>query len=106
MWQGLRLRSHINLLRLLNEPFGCRLSAFAELGYNIRFNCNSNQRTMDKTPKNAGETISATPSIDLLTQRLGTAPAPRMLTEYENELLRRSAHEIYKVTAEVLRRKE
>ncbi len=56
---------------------------------------------MGKTLSNGGEKISATPSIDLLNRKLGTSPAPRMLTEYENELLRRSAHEISKVTIEV-----
>ena len=61
---------------------------------------------MDKDSKNGGESISATPSIDLLNQRLGTLRAPRMLTEYESELLRRSALEIFAVTTEVLRRKE
>lgn len=61
---------------------------------------------MDKPLSNGGEATSATPSIDLLSRKLGTSPAPRMLTEYENELLRRSAHEISRVTIEVLRRKD
>lgn len=61
---------------------------------------------MDKPLSDGDETTSATPSIDLLNRKLGTSPAPRMLTEYENELLRRSAHEISRVTIEVLRRKD
>ena len=61
---------------------------------------------MDKPLSNDGKTTSATPSIDLLNRKLGNSPAPRMLTEYENELLRRSAHEISRVTIEVLRRKD
>ena len=55
---------------------------------------------------NRDETTSATPSIDLLHQKIGYSPAPRMLTEYENELMRQSAHEIVRVVEEVLRRKD
>ena len=61
---------------------------------------------MDKPLIDDGKATSATPSIDLLNRELGNSPAPRMLTEYENELLRRSAHEISRVTIEVLRRKD
>ena len=61
---------------------------------------------MTKTPKNMNSEISATPSVDLLNRKLGTSPTPRVLTEYEDELLRRSTHEISAVTIKVLRRKE
>ena len=50
------------------------------------------------------EDIPATPSMDLLNRKLGPSPTPRVLTEYEDELLRRAAHEISRVTTEVLRR--
>ncbi len=61
---------------------------------------------MAKNSNNGGKTTSATPSIDTLNRKLGTSPTPRVLTEYEDELLRRSAHEISKVTIEVLRHKD
>ena len=48
--------------------------------------------------------IPATPSIDLLNRKLGKSPTPRMLTKYENELLRRAAHEISAFTIKDLRR--
>lgn len=61
---------------------------------------------MAKALSNGGKTTSDTPSIDLLNRKLGTSPAPRMLTAYEDELLRKSAHEISSVTIKVLRRKD
>lgn len=61
---------------------------------------------MDKPSNDGGETMSATPAINLLNRKIGNSPAPRMLTDYENELMRRSAKEISKVTIEVLRRKD
>ncbi len=61
---------------------------------------------MPKAPKSMGDDISATPSVDLLNRKLGTSPTPRILTEYEDELLRRAAHEISAVTIKVLGRKE
>ncbi len=56
----------------------------------------------DRTSKGGGGRISATPSIALLNRRLGTSPAPRMLTRYEIGLLRRGMNEIAQVTHEVL----
>ena len=49
---------------------------------------------MDKNPKTSGKTVLITPSTALLNQKLGTAPAPRMLTASEIELLWRSKREI------------
>ncbi len=49
---------------------------------------------MEKRLNNGGKTASDTPSIDLLNRRLGTSPAPRMLTEFEKKLLRQGADEI------------
>lgn len=49
-----------------------------------------------------GVTVSATPSIALLNRRLGIAPSPRMLTEYEIELLQRAAKEAAQVAGEIL----
>ena len=63
-------------------------------------------RLVAKPPKHMDDDISATPSVDLLNRKLGTSPTPRMLTEFENELLRRSAHEISAVTIKVLRKKD
>ena len=62
------------------------------------------ERPSDKNTKS--ESGIPTPSIDLLQRRLGKSPAPRMLTPYELELLRKAAKEIAQVTREVLRRKE
>lgn len=61
---------------------------------------------MTKTPKSMNSEISATPSVDLLNRKLGTSPTPRVLTEYEDELLRLAAHEISAVTIKVLRNRE
>ena len=61
---------------------------------------------MDMHLDTGGETTSSTPSIDLLNRKLGASPVPRMLTEYENELMRQSAHEISRVTIDVLRHKD
>ena len=61
---------------------------------------------MAKQPKSMDEDIPATPSINLLNRKIGPSPAPRMLTDYEIELLRRSAHEISAVTIKVLRKRE
>lgn len=44
--------------------------------------------------KNGGKSDSLTPSTRLLNQKLGTSPAPRMLTLPEMELLRQSRREI------------
>ena len=55
-----------------------------------------------KTSKRGGEAVPATPSITRLNRRLGIAPAPRMLTRYEIDLLRESQKEIAQVTCEVL----
>ncbi len=62
------------------------------------------RRAMTDSLKRRGKTNLATPSVDLLNRKLGPSPFPRMLTEYEDELLRRAAHEISRVTTEVLRR--
>lgn len=59
-----------------------------------------------QTSKSGGTTSSATPSIALLNQRLGTSPAPRMLTPYEIDLLRQCGKETAEVVDEYLKRKE
>ena len=59
---------------------------------------------MAKPPSRIDGNIPTTPSVDLLNRKLGKSPSPRMLTEYENELLRRAAHEISAVSIKVLRR--
>ena len=52
--------------------------------------------------RSGGASISATPSIALLNRRLGTSPAPRMLTPYEIDLLRRCVKEAVEVSRAVL----
>lgn len=59
-------------------------------------------KSTDRTSKRGGGNTSATPSIALLNRRLGTSPAPRMLTRYEVDLLRQCAKEAAEVTHEVL----
>ena len=61
---------------------------------------------MDRTLDNNGENISATPSIALLNRRIGASPAPRMLTPYEIDLLRKCAEEAAQVAQEVFARKK
>ncbi|MYG40123.1 MAG: hypothetical protein F4201_04800 [Nitrospira sp. SB0677_bin_15] len=63
-------------------------------------------KSTDQTLRNSGKHTSATPSIALLTQKLGTSPAPRMLTPSEIALLRQCAEEVAKVTREVLAGKD
>ena len=53
---------------------------------------------MDDILRRGGSNTSATPSIVLLNQKLGTSPAPRMLEQSEIDLLRKSKEEVYKVT--------
>ena len=65
----------------------------------------NSDESKDQTLSNGGRHTSATPSIALLTQRLGTSPAPRMLTQSEIDLLRKCATEVAEVTREVLARK-
>ena len=52
---------------------------------------------MDDTLRHGGLNTSATPSIALLNQKLGTSPAPRMLEQSEIDLLRKSKEEVLKV---------
>ncbi len=56
----------------------------------------------ERTLKNGGKNISGTPSIALLNRRLGTSPAPRMLTPYEINLLRQSKKEVAEVARAIL----
>ena len=61
---------------------------------------------MAQTLKSGGGTTSATPSIALLNQRLGTSPAPRMLKQSEIDLLQQCAQEVARVTEEALASKK
>jgi len=49
---------------------------------------------MEQNSKIGGKKDSVTPSTRLLNQKLGTSPAPRMLTPSEIALLRQSKQEI------------
>ena len=62
----------------------------------------SSNRNTGRALRTGGGNVSVTPSVALLNQRLGTSPAPRMLTPYEIELLQRSAKEVAEVAGEVL----
>ena len=58
-----------------------------------------------RTSKSGGRNVSVTPSTALLNRKLGTSPAPRMLTPYEIGLLRRSKKEMAEIVGEVLENK-
>ena len=60
----------------------------------------------DRISRNGGGNISVTPSTALLNRKLGTSPAPRMLTRSEIDLLRRSAEEIAQATRAIFAGKE
>ena len=49
---------------------------------------------MDPNSKPGGRSASVTPSTALLNQKLATSPGPRMLTQSEIALLRKSKQEI------------
>ena len=66
---------------------------------------NSDKNT-DQASRDGGRHTSATPSIALLNQKLGTSPAPRMLTPSEIALLRQCVQEVAEVTGEVLASKD
>lgn len=55
-----------------------------------------------KDSRDSDEAVSDTPSIDLLNRRLAISSAPRMLTEYEIELLQSGAKEVAQVAGEYL----
>ena len=56
----------------------------------------------DPNSRNGGGNTSATPSTALLNRSVGTSPAPRMLTPYEIDLLRRSKAEMARVARQAL----
>ena len=62
---------------------------------------NSDEDT-ERTSRNGGRKSSVSPATAALNRKLGTAPAPRMLTQSELDLLRQSAREIAQTTREVL----
>ena len=66
----------------------------------------TSEKDTAQTSKSGGKISSATPSIALLNQRLGTSPAPRMLTPSEIDLLRQCGKETAEVVDEYLKRKE
>ena len=66
----------------------------------------NSDKSTDQTSKSGGRHTSATPSIALLNRKLGTSPAPRMLTPSEIALLRQSKVEVDRVTGEVLASKD
>ena len=56
----------------------------------------------DGNLRSGGRGILDTPSIALLNRRLGTSPAPRMLTPSELDLLRQCVKEASQVAHELL----
>ena len=61
----------------------------------------NSERNTARTSRRGGESASATPSIALLNRKLGTSPAPRMLTPSEIALLRQCAKEASEVAREI-----
>ena len=60
----------------------------------------------DRTSKDDGGKRSPTPSVAKLNRLIGPSPAPRMLTPYEIELLRKCVQETSQVVREVLAEKK
>ena len=60
----------------------------------------------DQTSQGDGGNRSPTPSVVELNRLIGPSPAPRMLTPYEIELLRKCAQETAEVVGEVLAEKK
>ncbi len=59
-------------------------------------------KNTDEISRRGGGNASVTPLTALLNRRLGTSPAPRMLTPYEIELLQQSKKEMAEVAVEAL----
>ena len=59
-------------------------------------------KSTERSLKAGGASGSVTPSTALLNRRLGTSPAPRMLTPYEVDLLQRSNREVSDAVRETL----
>lgn len=59
----------------------------------------------EQTSRSGGRSASVSPATAALNRKLGTSPAPRMLTQSEFDLLRQSAREIAQTTREVLANK-
>lgn len=64
------------------------------------------EKNADQNSRSGDGSVSATPSTALLNRKLGTSPAPRMLTKSEIDLLRQSAREIAQSTREILANKK
>ncbi len=62
----------------------------------------SSDKNTCRTSRSGGGSTLAAPSIALLNRKLGTSPAPRMLTPSEIELLRQCVKEVAEVTHAVL----
>ena len=65
----------------------------------------NSDKSTERTLRSGGKDTSVTPSTASLNRKLGTSPAPRMLTRSELDLLRQSAREIAQTTREVLANK-
>ena len=62
----------------------------------------NSDKNKDRCSRGGGRNTSMTPSTALLKQRLGTSPAPRMLTPSEIALLRSSKREMARMVDKVL----
>ena len=66
----------------------------------------NSDKNADRSARGGGRNNSITPSTALLKQRLGTSPAPRMLTPSEVALLRSSKREMARMADKVLASKD
>ena len=66
----------------------------------------NSQKTTGRNSTDVVTTASLTPAAAMLKRRLGTSPAPRMLTPSEIELLRRSVEEAAEVAGAFFERSE
>ena len=71
-----------------------------------RSKCVNPDKDRDRTSKDDSGNRSRTPSVDKLNRLIGPSPAPRNLTPYEIELLRKAAEEVAEVTRQVLAEKD
>ena len=63
------------------------------------------ETSTNRTSRSGGAPSSVTPSTAVLNKRLANSPGPRMLTQSEIDLLRKSAKEIAQATREAFKNK-
>ncbi len=101
VWQSMAFEGEPVSLRWLQAQH-VRLLAPQVCSTSPRSNSMDPANNAETASEGGGENASATPSIAALNRKLGTSPAPRMLTPSEIELLRCSKAEVIQVTRGIL----